>query len=179
MASVLLLDSTYEPLRIISWEDAMQMVVTGDGEIIEVHEDKVIRSATQEWKMPSVVRQFKKFKRVGEVNFNRINVFMRDSFTCQYCTVKKKACHLTFDHVLPRDQGGKTTWENIVAACKPCNSFKDNRTPEQAKMKLLKKPERPKWLPYQMSVRMKKVPDKWMPYIDVRSLNYWTVELEE
>lgn len=176
--AVLLLDSTYEPLKVISWMRAMHLVVSGDAEVVEEHDEKIIRSATQEWKMPSVVRQLKKFRRKGEVQFNRVNVFMRDNWSCQYCGERKKAQELTFDHVLPRDQGGKTTWENIVAACRPCNSFKDNRTPPQAKMKLLTKPERPKWLPHQMTIRLKNVPEKWTPYIDLRSLSYWTVELE-
>ena len=175
--AVLLLDSTYEPLKIISWEDAMHRVVTGDAEIVE-ETDHTIRSAYQEWKLPSVIRQFGKFKRRGGVQFSRINIYMRDGFTCQYCREKKQVKHLTFDHVLPRAQGGKTSWTNIVTACRPCNSSKEDRTPEQAGMKLLNKPVEPKWLPAQMMIRMKEVPKQWSYYLDDRSLQYWTTELE-
>jgi 5-methylcytosine-specific restriction endonuclease McrA len=175
--AVLLLDSTYEPIKIISWEDAMHRVVTGDAEVVE-ETDKLIRSAYVEWKLPSVIRQLKKFKRKGKVQFSRINIYMRDAWTCQYCREKKQTKDLTFDHVLPRSQGGKTSWTNIVTACRPCNSAKEDKTPEQAKMKLMRKPEEPKWLPIQMVIRMKELPKQWETYLDTRSLAYWTTELE-
>ena len=175
--AVLLLDSTYEPLKIISWEDAMFRIVTGDAEIVE-ETDIPIRSATKEWKLPSVIRQFKKFRRKGKVQFSRINIYMRDGWTCQYCKEKKQTKELTFDHVLPRAQGGVTSWTNIVTACRPCNSYKEDKTPEQAGMKLMRKPEEPKWLPAQMVIKMKTLPKAWEPYVDTRSLAYWTTELE-
>lgn len=175
--AVLLLDSTYEPLKVISWMKAMSMVVTGAAEVIEETGD-VVRSATLEWKRPSVIRQLAKFKRRGRVQFSRINIYMRDGWTCQYCGIKKSTRELTFDHVVPRAHGGPTNWTNIVTACRPCNHEKEDRTPEQAKMKLLKRPEEPKWLPAQMMIKLKKLPQEWMPYIDARSLTYWTTELE-
>jgi len=175
--AVLLLDSTYEPLKIISWEDAMHRIVTGDAEVVE-ETDKLIRSAYTEWKLPSVIRQLKKFRRKGKIQFSRLNIYMRDGWTCQYCKERKATKDLTFDHVLPRAQGGKTSWTNIVTACRPCNSAKEDRTPEQAGMKLMKKPETPKWLPAQMVIKMKKLPKQWEPYVDTASLLYWTTELE-
>ncbi|CAM6003920.1 unnamed protein product [Sphagnum balticum] len=175
--AVLLLDSTYEPLKVISWMKAMTLVVTGDAEVVEESEH-LIRSASSEWKLPSVIRQFNKFKRKGKVQFSRINIYMRDAWTCQYCKEKKQVKDLTFDHVLPRAQGGKTSWTNIVTACRPCNSYKEDRTPEQAGMKLMRKPEEPKWLPAQMVIKMKVLPKAWETYLDTRSLAYWTTELE-
>ncbi len=175
--AVLLLDSTYEPLKVISWEDAMHRIVTGDAEVVE-ESSQLIRSAYLEWKLPSVIRQLKKFKRKGKVQFSRINIYMRDEWTCQYCRERKPVKELTFDHVLPRAQGGQTNWTNIVTACRPCNSSKEDKTPEQAKMKLLKKPIEPKWLPVQMIVKMKVLPKEWEPYVDLKSLEYWTTELE-
>lgn len=175
--AVLLLDSTYEPLRIISWEDAMHKVVTGDAEVVE-ETDQLIRSAYVEWKLPSVIRQLKKFKRKGKVQFSRINIYMRDGWTCQYCKERKQTKDLTFDHVLPRAQGGKTSWTNIVTACRSCNSDKDDKTPDQAGMKLMRKPTEPKWLPVQMVIKMKVLPKQWEAYVDMRSLAYWTTELE-
>ena len=175
--AVLLLDSTFEPLKIISWEDAMHKVVSGDAEVVE-ETDYLIRSAYVEWKLPSVIRQFKKFKRKGKVQFSRLNIYMRDGWTCQYCRERKHTKELTFDHVLPRAQGGKTSWTNIVTACRECNHAKEDRTPEQAGLKLMKKPEEPKWLPAQMIIKMKVLPKAWEPYVDMRSLLYWTSELE-
>jgi 5-methylcytosine-specific restriction endonuclease McrA len=175
--AVLLLDSTYEPLKIISWEDAMHRIVTGDAEVVE-ETDKLIRSAYTEWKLPSVIRQLKKFRRKGKIQFSRLNIYMRDGWTCQYCKERKATKDLTFDHVLPRAQGGKTSWTNIVTACRPCNSYKEDKTPEQAGMKLMKKPEEPKWLPAQMVIKMKVLPKAWETYLDIRSLEYWTTELE-
>jgi len=175
--AVLLLDSTYEPLKVISWMRAMTLIVTGDAEVVEESE-KLVRSASNEWKLPSVIRQLSKFKRKGKAQFSRLNIYMRDAWTCQYCYEKKPTKDLTFDHVLPRAQGGKTNWTNIVTACRPCNSRKEDRTPQQAKMKLLREPEEPRWLPAQMVIRMKEIPKNWAPYIDAKSLLYWTTELE-
>jgi 5-methylcytosine-specific restriction endonuclease McrA len=176
--AVLLLDSTYEPLSIISWEAAMTLVMTKDAEVIVESEANLVRTTTVAYKMPSVIRQFKKYKRKEDVKFSRINIYMRDGWSCQYCGQKKSTKELTFDHVIPRDKGGPTTWENIVAACRPCNHWKANRTPAQAKMKLTKKPVKPKWLPQQMVLKMKNLPKLWEPYIDAKTLLYWTSEAE-
>jgi 5-methylcytosine-specific restriction endonuclease McrA len=177
MAAVLLLDSTYEPLKVISWMKAITLVFSGKAEVVE-ESDSEIRSATSSYKMPSVIRQLARFKRKGEVQFSRINIYLRDAWTCQYCGERKKTQELTFDHVVPRAQGGKTTWTNIVTACRPCNHGKEDKTPVQAKMKLMKQPEKPKWLPAQMVIRLRKMPKEWEPYLDMRSVLYWTSELE-
>jgi 5-methylcytosine-specific restriction endonuclease McrA len=176
--SVLLLDNTYEPIRIVGWTTAMRLVFQGKAEIVEVSAQEV-RSASQSWNVPSVIRQTGKWKRKGEVQFSRINIYMRDAWTCQYCAKKKAAKELTFDHVQPTSRGGKTSWTNIVTACRKCNLGKADKTPEEAKMKLLKKPEKPSWLPQQMVIRVKDIPKQWEPYVDAKSIDYWTVELEE
>jgi 5-methylcytosine-specific restriction endonuclease McrA len=175
--AVLLLDMTYEPLKIICWEDAMKLLVEGNAEIVE-DSGHVIRSAHAEWTLPSVIRQLNKFRKKGLAKFSRLNIYMRDNWTCQYCLERKNTKDLTFDHVVPRAKGGKTNWTNIVTACRPCNSYKEDRTPEQAKMKLKTAPVEPKFLPAQIVIRMKSIPEKWVPYIDERSLTYWTAELE-
>jgi 5-methylcytosine-specific restriction endonuclease McrA len=177
-ASVLLLDSTYEPLRVISWMKAMTMLISGNAEMVEEDSAKKIRSCSMAYSMPSVIRQFRKFNKTGEIQFSRINVYLRDKWTCQYCGKRKNTKELTFDHVVPRVQGGPTNWTNIVAACQPCNAKKAGMTLEQARMFLIKKPIRPKWLPSQVIVKMKQMPKEWTPYIDDRSVAYWTVQLE-
>jgi 5-methylcytosine-specific restriction endonuclease McrA len=86
---------------------------------------------------------------------------------CQYCGKKAPMKDLNYDHVIPRIQGGKTVWENIVTSCYPCNDRKAGRTPEQAKMKLLKQPVRPATLPMtQPLLNLKNVPDLWLPYLE-------------
>jgi 5-methylcytosine-specific restriction endonuclease McrA len=175
--NVLLLDSTYEPLKIVTWMRAMTLILTGKVEVLE-QSDITIRSPNTTWIVPSVIRQLKKFKRNKRVHFSRINVYMRDDWTCQYCKLKKLARDLTFDHVVPRYHGGKTNWTNIVTACKPCNNKKDNRTPEQANMVLNKRPEEPKWLPSQVILKIKDIPPEWLPYIQSTIKTHWVVEID-
>ena len=175
--SVLLLDCTYEPIEVISWELAMHKIVTGDAEVLE-ETDQPVRSQRQEWKMPSVIRQVKKFKRGKDVQFSRLNIYMRDDWTCQYCRKKKSARDLNLDHVVPRCKGGQTTWKNIVTACKKCNDKKADMSVDEAKMKLIKMPEKPKWLPQQMVITVKNLPKEWEPYIDMESYLYWKGILE-
>jgi 5-methylcytosine-specific restriction endonuclease McrA len=108
------------------------------------------------------------------VPFSRRNVFKRDRSTCQYCGRRPAADDLTIDHVVPRAQGGLSTWENCVLACVDCNSRKANRTPEQAHMPLKKRPTRPLW--NAVSPSDGAPVDSWAKFI---SEAYWTVELEE
>lgn len=81
-----------------------------------------------------------------DVKYSRENIFHRDNFECQYCGHTKTAKDLTIDHVFPKSRGGKSTWDNIVAACRSCNTKKDNRTPAEAGLKLRHKPVKPKWI---------------------------------
>ena len=83
-----------------------------------------------------------------EVKFTRHNVFERDKNTCQYCGNVFERQELNLDHVLPRDRGGLTTWENVVCSCIACNTRKGNRLPHEAHMALIRKPKRPKWRPF-------------------------------
>ena len=113
---------------------------------------------------------------IHEMKFNRQNLFERDGFRCQYCTRAFLSKDLNLDHVVPRDRGGPTTWENIVCSCIPCNTQKGNRTPNEAKLRLIKLPRKPKWRPFiQVSFGVK-AHDCWKHFIDVA---YWNVELGE
>ena len=109
-----------------------------------------------------------------EVKFTRHNIFERDKNTCQYCGKIFDRRDLNLDHVIPRDKGGGTTWENIVCSCIPCNTRKGNRLPHQAGMHLIKKPVRPKWRPFVHITFDSQVHDSWRHFID---LAYWNVEL--
>jgi 5-methylcytosine-specific restriction endonuclease McrA len=111
-----------------------------------------------------------------EVKFTRHNIFERDHNTCQYCGEKFDRKDLNLDHVIPRDRGGETSWENIVCSCVPCNSRKGNRTPHEAGLKLLHKPKRPKWRPMLHLQFSKARDDSWKHFVD---LAYWNVELTD
>ncbi len=111
-----------------------------------------------------------------EVKFTRHNIFERDRNTCQFCGDVFDRKDLNLDHVIPRDRGGPTTWENIVCSCIPCNTQKGNRTPAEAGMRLLRKPKRPKWRPFvQLNVQLD-YHESWKHFLD---LAYWNVELGE
>lgn len=171
----LLLDAGYKPLKIINWMKAIELLLSGKAEIVEVYNDIPIRSTNLTLQLPSILRLVKSFKKQKEkVKFSRYNVFYRDEWTCQYCYEKKKTEELTFDHVIPKSRrtpdSGKS-WENIVTACWKCNGKKGNKTPDEAGMKLLKKPVKPSWTP-QLIIKLKGTePESWLSYI------YWHVPL--
>jgi 5-methylcytosine-specific restriction endonuclease McrA len=142
----LVLDQGYQPHRVVSWQRAITMLFDGKVEVVEEYEHDV-RSVTFTIKMPAVVRLLRAVRGKRGVKFSRINVATRDGFRCQYCGRKLPLSKLTYDHVVPRSQGGKTRWENIVMACYDCNGRKGDRTPTQAGMRIDKLPVKPQWLP--------------------------------
>jgi 5-methylcytosine-specific restriction endonuclease McrA len=150
-------------------------------EVVEEYDDKEIRAVTFTIKMPSVVRFLRAIRgKKKAVKFSRQNVYARDGGRCQYCASKVARFEATYDHVVPRSKGGKTTWENIVIACVPCNQKKGGRTPEQAHMKLRTTPVRPKKLPEVLSITFTfqpGMPDAWRTWL--RDVAYWNAELEE
>lgn len=165
----LVLDQSYQPHRIITWQRAVTMLFQDKIEVLEEYEED-IRSVTICIKMPAVVRLLRKVRgRKRAIKFSRINVATRDDFRCQYCEERFALRRLTYDHVIPRVQGGATTWDNIVMSCYPCNGRKANRTPEQAGMRLRRTPVKPKWLPL-VAFRIDPsvpTPDLWANWI------YW------
>lgn len=173
MESTLLLSCGYEPLTIISWQRAISMLTLNKVEVVESY-NRDIRSVSLVLKMPAVVRLVSLFgKKRKHVKFNRQNVLARDGWKCQYCGFKKSIAELTYDHVIPKSQGGTTCWENIVSCCRKCNNYKSNRTPQQAGMRLIKPPIRPRWVPFlAISFGKKSVPDQWASYL------YWNTELD-
>ncbi len=112
------------------------------------------------------------------VRFSRHNIFLRDRNTCQYCGKTLASSDLNLDHVVPRSQGGGTTWENIVCSCLPCNKRKGGRRPEEAGMRLLKAPGRPKGVPGTGFALRSPVHKEWIPFLDIVDFTYWNLELE-
>lgn len=176
----LILSPAYEPVARVPWQRAVTLLFGGKVEVVEEYEDREIRSVTFSLKMPSVIRFLRALRgKRRAVKFSRENVYVRDHGKCQYCNIKVLRHEATYDHVVPRALGGKTTWDNIVIACVPCNQKKGGRTPEQAKMHLTTKPVRPKKLPesFQMTFTWQKgMPESWRNWL--RDYSYWNAELE-
>ena len=139
-------------------------------------EDDWVRTPTTEIQAPRVIRLvgYDKVPR-QTVKFNRRNIFARDHNQCQYCGKKFPTQELSLDHVVPRSQGGATTWENIVCACVDCNVRKGGRTPRQANMTLIRKPEKPKRSPVLNLKMTQKKYQSWQAFLDNA---YWSVELK-
>jgi len=164
----LVLDSSYLPVNVVSWQRAISYIARDRASVLEEYDREVHAGLN----MPAVVRLNNSVQRGRQrVKFSRANVLARDKGRCQYCGARLPSDQLTYDHVIPRAQGGKTVWENIVMACVPCNAAKADKTPVQADMRLIKPPVRPSWIPrYNPRLRLVDVPPEWR--------DYWNVELE-
>ena len=184
-AQTLVLDQGFQPHRIVSWQRAVALLFQQKVELLDTYDEPLMtpeqacRAEERGWtfalKVPAVVRLLQRVRRKKAVRFSRINVLTRDDWTCQYCGVRLPTRKLNYDHVIPRSQGGKTVWENIVSACYPCNDRKRDRTPEQARMHLRKPPMRPKSLPvvaFHVDAN-DTLPEVWRNWI------YWHGALEE
>ena len=163
---------SYYPLSLWPWQEAIKAVFLDRVEILAQY-DEVVRSQRAEFRIPSVVVLKDYVKPQKRVAFTRFNLFLRDEFCCQYCGSRGD---LTFDHVLPRSRGGITSWDNVVAACSPCNLKKANKLLRQAGMQLRKPPRQP--TAEEMRNTGRRFPpnylhDSWIDFL------YWDAELEE
>jgi 5-methylcytosine-specific restriction endonuclease McrA len=164
-------------------QDHAQVIHTGDGsfqvmdsaqwlEQSELHEpgldEAYVQTVRLRVRVPKVLllRSYDKLP-VQEIRFTRGNLFERDHFRCQYCGNHFPEHQLNMDHVIPRARGGRTSWENIVTSCIPCNSRKANRLPHQASMHLMKKPERPRWRPFISSLIDQNYDAEWEHFIQL------------
>jgi 5-methylcytosine-specific restriction endonuclease McrA len=150
-----------------SWEDWAQLAPE--------HDEPAILTRSSRLRVPEVI-VLKTYDRLptNAVTFSRRNIFRRDRFTCQFCGRQPGSEELTIDHVVPRAQGGTSTWENCVLACIDCNARKADRTPEQARMPLRHVPTRPTWKPLYAAHGARI--SSWSRFI---SEAYWSVELDE
>lgn len=179
MTSTLLLNGSYEPLGVISWQRAVSLILGDKVVVLESYEGDC-RSAGFCIKIPAVVALKRYIEIRPKIKFSRKNLYMRDEFTCQYCGVhanklRYKVKDLNLDHVVPKSRGGSTDWCNIVTACIDCNSKKANRTPEEAGIKLRRKPFVPQFHTM-MSVSFGgslSTPKEWRNYL------YWEGELDQ
>ena len=176
MEQTLLLNATWEPLKVVHWQKALTLWCQGKVEVVASY-DREVRSVSLSFRLPSVIRLLRRIRirrAIDDVPFSRANIYARDHCTCQYCGVRHSAADLTFDHVIPVAQGGRKNWDNIVAACVSCNRRKGGRTPEQAGMSLIRVPKRPSKAPaVRLTIGLRHTPDSWRDYL------YWNVTLDE
>ena len=162
---------SYYPLSLWPWQDVIKAVFLDRVDVVSTY-DQVVHSPSFEMKLPSVVSLKNYVAQDRPPAFTRFNLFLRDGFTCQYC---HRGDDLTFDHVIPRSKGGRTTWENVVAACAPCNLKKANRLPREIKMFPAQAPFQPTVHDLHNNGRLfppNHLHESWMDYL------YWDVELE-
>ena len=197
-AAVLVLNRHYQPIHVTNARRAFSLLYLGVarvinpefktfdfeswaelGDQIQEHGD-FIHTVTRAIRIPRVI-VLQLYDRIPKtkVRFSRHNIYMRDGNTCQYCGQELPRAELNLDHVVPRAQGGRTTWENVVCCCIDCNLTKGARTPDQAGMHLKKSPMRPRWTPTFRAAGDKIRYREWLPFLDLPNASYWNVELEE
>lgn len=165
---------SYFPLSLWSWQDTVKAVVSERVNIVSEY-DTAVHSPSITMALPSVISLKEYIKPTDRPAFTRFNLFLRDNLTCQYCGGEHVASALTFDHVLPRSQGGRTTWHNIVSSCSPCNLRKGGRTPAQAHMPLMRIPKQPSSWELQQNGRG--FPPNFL-HVSWRDYLYWDAELD-
>ncbi len=196
-SNVLVLNRYYQPVNVTTVRRAFTLLYQGNAKAIdrqfqtfdfeswaelsaEVSNRDVVRTVAAVLRVPRVII-LQVYDRLPNlhVRFSRQNIYLRDKNTCQYCGEKKARTELNLDHVNPRSQGGKTSWTNVVCSCIECNLTKGGRTPEQANMKLLNKPVRPRWSPFEKDHAGRFPHDDWRPFLGLVDASYWNTELKE
>lgn len=190
---VLVLNRHYQPVHVTSVKRAFALLYQGVAKAIDREyklyefEDWAALSAAGHESILTIGRPIRIPRVVvlqayehlpkGKVRFSRLNIYARDHDICQYCSKQLPRSELNLDHVVPRSQGGKTTWENVVCSCIPCNLKKGGRTPEQARMRLLHLPVRPRWTPLFRGALKRITYREWLPFLSLADASYWNVEL--
>jgi 5-methylcytosine-specific restriction endonuclease McrA len=193
--AVLVLNRNYQPVHVTNVKRAFSLLYMGIARAIDsqyklydfeswsalsASEHEHISTIDRAIRVPRVlVLMAYEYLPKGRVRFSRLNIYARDNDTCQYCGLKASRAELNLDHVVPRAQGGRTSWENVVCSCIECNLAKGGRTPEQAGMKLLKKPTRPRWTPFFRTAQKRITYREWLPFISLADASYWNVELTQ
>lgn len=167
-ARVLVLNASYEPIKIVSWQRAMLLWLAEKVDVID-QSDVEVRSVSSRFVLPSIIRirhYVRPRRHRTRVSFSRGHIFLRDNYCCQYCGKQFAVKELTLDHVIPVKRGGPRTWENLVTSCKACNQRKGSKTPEEAGMPLINTPARVplNFLPDILHLR-KEVPESWKIYL--------------
>jgi len=181
-SSVLVLNRSYLPVHVTTVRRAFSLIyggtalaVTPNYETFDfdswcaqgVDHPECIRTPSRAIRVPRVIVLLS-FDRIPKrhVRYSRLNIFARDKFTCQYCGQSPHRSELNLDHVIPRSLGGRTTWENVVCSCVECNRRKGGRTPAQARLRLLRRPARPRWAPVIHPTSQVRY-DEWRPFLHI------------
>ncbi len=168
-ADVLVLNSTYEPLNLASIARAVRLVFAGKAEVL--HDRGTLASTTMEIPLPSIIRMLYFIRRGRKrVALTKKNVLLRDDYRCGYCNAHGDRATMTVDHVIPKARGGRSTWDNLVAACPSCNARKRDRTPDQAGMPLRRRPKEPNAIPF-FVIRRHTDRDEWAKYLTLYSVS--------
>jgi 5-methylcytosine-specific restriction endonuclease McrA len=160
---VLVLNQNYEAMSICNVQRAIILLYLGKAELIASKDSRLIRSVSLSMRFPTIVR-LRIYIRVPykKIVLSRKNILRRDLYHCQYCGRTDGA--LTIDHVIPKSKGGDDSWENLLTACITCNNKKGDRTPEEAKMSLIRKPAKPSHITF-MKHFVGRIDDDWKPYL--------------
>lgn len=167
LSGALILNSGYEPIKVVNWRKAMILWLQDKVDVLEFHK-VTVSSPSRTFNLPAVVKlkQYIKPYFSLSVRLSRQNIFLRDDHCCQYCSKKLPEKRLTIDHVVPLSKGGRHEWTNVVTACSACNNRKGDKSPERANLKLLKRPEKPAWLPNRdLDLEGNRLPKAWRPYL--------------
>ena len=193
--AVLVLNRNFQPIHVTNVKRAFSLLYQGVARAIDAQyrmydfEDWAALAATNHEAITTVSTIIRVPRVVvlsayehlpkGRVRFSRLNIYARDADTCQYCGEKLPRSDLNLDHVVPRAQGGKTSWENVVCSCIGCNLKKGGRTPEQAGMALARKAVRPRWTPFFRGAQRRVTHREWLPFLSLADSSYWNVELSQ
>lgn len=194
-SKVLVLNRSYFPVHVTSVRRAFSLLYQGIAKAVDaqyrtfdyeswsalstsVH-DETIGLIGRAIRVPRVILLVS-YDRVPRrrVRFSRFNVFARDKNTCQYCGRRFARNELNLDHVVPRSRNGESTWENIVCSCFVCNRIKGGRRPEEAGMRLIKKPVQPEWTPFMLETFSLRRYRDWVPFLNEVDAAYWNTELQ-
>jgi 5-methylcytosine-specific restriction endonuclease McrA len=161
---VLVLNANFEPINVCTDHRAVSLILNGKANLV-LNGRGVIRTVTRAYPRPSIIQLSHMVKRPRpHVRLTKREILRRDDFTCQYCG--QRVTYLTIDHVLPRRLGGQHIWENVVAACPPCNHRKGGRTLDQVQMRLLHSPSEPPSSARYMFGRHLRENNEWVPFIE-------------
>ncbi len=162
--TVLKLDSSFQPIEVISWQEAFVLTWLNKAWAVE-YTDHWVNSAREKFQIPSVIALFKYIdEKYFTLPCTRKNLLLRDGLQCQYCAHYFNEADLTIDHVLPKSKGGQCTWENAVIACRHCNQQKANFLLEETHFKLIKKPIKPSYRRI-IRQRLKRTNNSWLGYL--------------
>ena len=192
--SVLVLNRHYQPVHVTSVRRAFTLLYAGAARVIApdfstfdfegwaelgaAAGTDVVQTIDRVIAVPRVI-VLQLYDRLPKqkIRFSRHNIYARDDNTCQYCRKQLPRTELNLDHVIPRARGGRTTWENVVCCCVPCNLKKGCRLPHECGMQLLKAPAKPRWSSTTKTIAGKVAHREWLPFVGLVDASYWNTEL--